>query len=144
MNNLILHRSGASIFDDMNRLFDGVLSNPVDSAIPLVDIQEANDQYELRAELPGLDQKDIDVNIKEGLLTIKTNQETEATEAKDAGEPADAKYLLRERRSPNFSRSFRLPRNVESEKIKAEFANGLLTLRIPKAEAARPRSIKID
>lgn len=141
MNNLILHRSGASIFDDMNRLFDGVLSNPVDSTIPLVDIQEANDQYELRAELPGLDQKDIDVNIKEGLLTIKTSQETEA---KDTDETADAKYLLRERRSPNFSRSFRLPRDVESENIKAEFANGLLTLRIPKAEAARPRSIKID
>lgn len=144
MNNLILHRSSASIFDDMNRLFDGVLSNPVDSAIPPVDIQEANDQYELRAELPGLDQKDIDINIKEGLLTIKTHQETEATEAKDTGETADAKYLLRERRSHNFSRSFRLPRDVESENIKAEFANGLLTLRIPKAEAARPRSIKID
>ncbi|MGI9257117.1 MAG: Hsp20/alpha crystallin family protein [Salinispira sp.] len=155
MSNLTLYKPGTSIFSDMDRIFGNMFSDNGAGRTPAVDVKEAADQYELVAELPGMDRNDVDVNIKDGLLTIEARQESEkkaekaataekAEKAADEDQTSDTPYLLRERRSTYFSRSFRLPKNADQGKIKAEFANGLLTLNIPKSEAVKPRAIKIN
>ena len=135
MSNLTLYRKG-SLFDEMDRFVDGMFNNTT-AHTPAVDVTEDDEQYELIAELPGMEQKDVDVRVNDGLLTIEAKQEAKSQQE-------EGRYLLRERRNVYSSRSFRLPGNVDQEKIKADFANGLLNLKIPKVEKARPRSIKIN
>ena len=138
MSNLTLYRRGANALSEMNWLFDGMFGNTMSHAgsRPAVDVRENDDQYELIAELPGMDQKDVNVNINDGLLSIEARREVKEKE--------EDKYLLQERRSEYLNRSFRLPKNIEQGKIKADFANGLLTLKLPKVAEAKPQSIKIN
>ena len=93
-------------------------------AAPVVDVVEKDKEYEITAELPGLDEKNIEVKLSDDVLTIKG-------EKKEEKEEKQKDYYLSERRYGSFQRSFRLPDGVDAEKIEARFKNGVLTLSLP-------------
>jgi HSP20 family protein len=99
---------------------------------PAVDIVESEKAYEVTAELPGMDEKSIDVNVRDGGLTIKG-------EKKDEKEEKGKDFYVSERRFGSFERYFRLPDGVDADKIEANFKKGILTITLPKkAEAQKP------
>lgn len=102
------------------------------AAAPAVDIAEGEKAYEVTAELPGMDEKNIEVKVVDGGLTIKG-------EKKDEREEKKKDYYLSERSYGSFDRYFRLPESVDADKIEASFKNGVLTVTLPKkAEAQKP------
>ncbi|GMO31802.1 MAG: hypothetical protein Ta2F_07520 [Termitinemataceae bacterium] len=108
---------------------------------PAVDIQESDAAYLIEAELPGVDEKDIEVNINGGVLAIETKSCTETeTKKKDSGK----NYVMRERKAKTFSRTFHLPENADPDTINASFKNGLLSLEIKKRQEAQKRVIPIS
>jgi len=109
--------------------------------LPAVDIRETENAYVLDMELPGYDEKNIDVHVDGSSLTVTSKQE-EAREKKD--EEAQGTYILRERRINSFSRSFKLPENADPEAVSAAFKNGILNLQIKKRAEAQKRSIQIN
>lgn len=103
---------------------------------PAVDISETAAAYEITAELPGLDEKNIEVKLSNGNLTIKgEKQEEKEEEEKD--------YYLHERRFGSFERCFRVPDGVDLDKIEAKFKNGVLTVTLPKTAEAKKAEKKI-
>jgi len=132
MNTLVKLRrnDGLSLWNDFDRMVDSLFKDMPywDTNLPSVDVREEEDKYILEADLPGLNEKEIDVKTEKGLLT----------EEEKKGE-----YLIRERRSSSFSRSFRLPEDVDKEKIEASYRNGVLTLELPKRAEVKPKSINV-
>lgn len=126
---------------DINRLFDAFMS-PLDTTetrpvmSPKLDVAELKDKFEIKAELPGMDEKDIELSLDDGLLTISGEKKAE-TEEKDKG------YYLKECSYGTFSRSIRLPDNIADDKIEAKFKKGVLTVDLPKKEVIPPKSRKI-
>lgn len=126
---------------DINRLFDAFMS-PLDTTetrpvmSPKLDVAELKDKFEIKAELPGMDEKDIELSLDDGLLTISGEKKAE-TEEKDKG------YYLKECSYGTFSRSIRLPDNIADDKIEAKFKKGVLTIDLPKKEVIPPKSRKI-
>jgi HSP20 family protein len=112
---------------------------------PAVDIRETGNAYVLEAELPGYDEKNIEVHLDRGVLSIESKKEETAernvSPSKDEG--GKEGYILRERRTASFSRSFKLPENADPEGISAHFSNGLLILEIKKLAETRKRVIQI-
>ena len=104
---------------------------------PSVDIEEAEDKYVIKADLPGVDKKDIDVKLENGVLSIRGEKQTE----KETGK--GTKRHRTERFHGTFARSFTLPDAVKAEKVDASYKDGVLSLTIPKAEEAKPKSIDI-
>jgi HSP20 family protein len=104
---------------------------------PRVDIIEKDDHYLFIAEFPGIDKKDISVNIHNGILTIEAQIEEESTSEAD-------RIIRKERRSGFFSRSINVGDNINPDEIKAEFNNGLLKLTAPKPEHPPKETHKID
>jgi HSP20 family protein len=137
MRGLIRYTRPNNLFD-----WDGLMDNfftdtPVWNAqTPAVDVREAEDEYVMEAELPGLTEKDIDLNVEENILTLSSKKEENKEEEKNG-------YLISERRKHEFARTFVLPKDVDREKIKAEFKNGLLVVSIPKKPEAKPRKIDV-
>jgi HSP20 family protein len=108
------------------------------SWLPPVDIfQNGAHELVLKAELPDMAREDIDINIDNFVLTIKG-------EKKFTGEVKEEQFHHVERRYGTFSRSFSLPQTVDTGKVGAEYKNGVLTVRLPLREEARPRQIKVD
>jgi HSP20 family protein len=100
--------------------------------MPAVDVVESEKAYEITAELPGMDEKNIEVKVADGVLTIKGEKQEEK-------EQKEKDYYLHERSFGSFERSFEVPETVETGKIEASFKRGLLTLTLPKkAEAQKP------
>lgn len=106
------------------------------SMIPAVDIAEKDKEYEITAELPGLSDKDVEVKLSSGELTIKG-------EKKDEKEEREKDYYLSERHYGSFVRSFRLPEGVDADKIEAAFTKGVLTVKLPKSAEAQKNEKKI-
>lgn len=106
------------------------------SGLPAVDIHEADDAYRLDAEIPGRDEKAVQVHVDGRTLTIEARQEE--AETKDA-----KRYLIRERRFGSFSRSFQLPDDADLDSISASYRNGILSLDIRKRPDAQKRIIEI-
>ena len=104
---------------------------------PSVDIEEDDDKYKIKADLPGVDKKNIDVKLENGVLSIRGEKQVE----KETGK--DSKHHRRERFYGTFARSFTLPDAVDAEAVKASYKDGVLTLQIPKMEQAKPKSIDI-
>jgi len=104
---------------------------------PSVDVEEAADKYVIKADLPGVDKKDIDVKLENGVLSIRGQKMVE----KESGK--DTRHHRRERFQGTFARSFTLPDAVDPDAVDAAYRDGVLTLHIPKKEQARPRSIDI-
>ncbi len=107
------------------------------SWVPAVDIYETDDAIILEAELPGMDEKDIEVKVEDNVLTIKGERKFEK-EAKEEN------YYRMERYYGSFQRSFSLPSNVDLDKIKAEYKKGILKVTMPKKEETKPKQIKIE
>ena len=105
-------------------------------AAPAVDVVESEKAYEITAELPGLDEKDIEVKLANGGLTIKGEKSEEKEEKKKD-------YYLHERRFGSFERSFRVPEGVDADKIEATFQKGVLTVTLPKTPEAQKAEKKI-
>jgi len=127
---------------EIDRVFDrffGQAGSMTGPWAPAVDVRETKDALEVVAELPGLHPEDVEVNVENNVLTIAGEKKQEVTE----GSP-EAEYHLIERRCGRFERSFTLPRSVDAEKIGARFEHGLLTVTLPKAEAAKPRRVQIS
>jgi HSP20 family protein len=111
---------------------------PNNSWMPPVDIFQTGDhELVLKAELPDMAREDIDINIESFVLTVKG-------EKKVSTEVTDEQYHHLERRYGTFSRSFSLPQTVDPSRVSAEYKNGVLTVRLPVREDAKPRSIKVD
>ena len=106
--------------------------------VPPVDIyQNGNHEVVLKAELPDMTREDIEVTVKDGALTI-TGEKNFSNEVKEES------FHRIERRYGRFSRSFSLPQTVDTAKVAAEYRNGVLTVRVPLREEAKPRQIKVD
>ena len=102
------------------------------ATMPAVDVVESEKAYELTAELPGMDEKNIEVKVVNGNLTIKGEKQEEKEEKKKD-------YYLHERNFGSFERSFGIPEGVDADKIEASFKKGVLTVTLPKkAEAQKP------
>ena len=106
-------------------------------AQPAIDLVERDNAFEMTAEMPGLDEKNIEVNIANGVLTIKGQKEEEKVERKED-------FHLRERRFGSFARSVRVPDTVEADKIEASFKNGVLKVMLPKKPEAQKPVKKIE
>jgi len=126
----------------MGRLFEEALGRPTERDLgaqgwaPAVNIYEDENQIEVTAELPGLEEKDINVNIENNVLTIKGEKKIEREEKKGS-------YHLVETSYGSFSRSFTLPGTVDQEKIEANYQNGVLKIGLPKKEETKPKSISV-
>ncbi len=133
-----------SLHDRITRLFeDEYLKDPekrtssLATWYPVTDIVETESDYVLKLEVAGLGKDDVHVEFAEGTLTIKG-------ERKEEKETEKENYLRVERFSGAFYRSFTLPKNVDADRIKASMQNGILELRIPKAEEKKAKSIPIN
>lgn len=100
------------------------------AAMPAVDVSETDDAYEITVELPGIDEKDVEVKLANGILTIK-GEKQEEKEEKQKG------YHMRERSFGSFQRSFQVPDGVDVDKINASFTKGLLSVTLPKSAEAQ-------
>jgi HSP20 family protein len=104
---------------------------------PAVDIQETEDALILNADLPGLEMKNIDIRLENETLTIQGERQFEKDEQARG-------YHRIERSYGTFVRSFSVPASIDVEKVGAEYRNGVLTVTLPKKEAAKPRQVKVE
>jgi HSP20 family protein len=104
---------------------------------PPVDIYENGDNLVLKAELPGIDPKDVEIRVEDNTLYLKGERKFEK-------EVKEQNYHRVERSYGNFTRSFSLPNSIDSDKVQAEYKDGILTLTMPKREEAKPKTIKIN
>ena len=129
---------GFSRFDrDFDDLFGALASNGGSAAYsPAVDIVEEEDSFVIRADLPGVDEKEISVKVHEGTLVLAGKREEKSEKKTERG------YYC-ERRSGSFQRTFNLGDKVDAEKIEAKYDKGVLTLTLPKKEETKPRQIEV-
>ncbi len=104
--------------------------------LPTIDVSETDDHVIVRAEVPGMDKKDINITMSDGLLTIQGEKKQEKEEEKE-------NYRFVERRYGSFSRSLRIPNGVDADKIDASYKDGVLKVAIPKSEPEKSRKIEI-
>lgn len=106
------------------------------AALPAVDVSETDKAYEITAELPGMDEKNVEVKVANGMLTIKGEKQEEKEEKKKD-------YYRRERSFGSFERSFAVPEGVDADKIEASFKKGVLSVMLPKSPEAQKAEKKI-
>ena len=136
-------REMVSLREAMDSLFENALTSPWGGAqqqgasfgLPL-DVTENQDAFVIKASVPGVNPEDLDVSVHGDTLTIKG--ETKADEQKQ-----DERYHLRERRYGKFSRTLNFPVELDGAKAEASVENGVLTVRVPKAETAKPKMITV-
>jgi HSP20 family protein len=127
---------------DMDRLWDSffergsLMGEEGGEWLPSLDVAETKNDIVVKAEVPGMDPKDIDISLSDGLLTIKGEKKQERVEK-------DENYHLVERSYGTFARSIRLPNEVKSDKINASYKNGVLKVVLPKSEEAKKKEVKI-
>ena len=124
-----------SLLNSFDRLFDGVFDRPGRERARRRCARDRTG-WNMEVDLPGLTEKDVEVKLDNNLLTVSSRTEEKQEEKKNG-------YLLRERRSSGFCRSFVLPDEVDREKIEAAFANGVLSLSFSKLPAAQPKTIEV-
>lgn len=131
-------REMVSLRDAMDRLFEDSVITPKtgSSMMPKIDIRDKKDAVIVRAELPGVAEEDIDVEISENVMTI-------SGERKEEKEKEEEGYYYKESHSGAFSRSFSLPSDVKGEKASADMKNGVLVVTIPKLEPKKATKIKV-
>jgi len=118
-------------------------SDRIFNRLPSVDVHETEKSYVLEAELPGFDEKDIEVRLNGSDLTIESKKVEEKNEEPAAVTAAERNYLIRERRVSSFCRSFKLPENADPEAVSATFKNGILYMEIKKRADAQTKVIQI-
>ncbi|MBT3589834.1 MAG: Hsp20/alpha crystallin family protein [Candidatus Marinimicrobia bacterium] len=128
----------SNIMNDFDKIFNNLLdkdyslqhSKPWN---PSVDIEENETSFSLTADIPGMSKKDVSIELLDGVLTIKG-------ERSELKQDEDDYFVIKERNSGSFCRSFKLPENVKEENIKASFKNGVLSMSIPKEEVVEPEA----
>jgi len=127
-----------NVFDDFfGDFFSGARPEALRGWNPKVDVFEEADHIVMKAELPGVEKDNIAINVNGRVLTLKGERSYD-------NEVKEEKYTLRERAYGKFQRSFTLPAETDSEKIKAEYKDGVLELNIPKPESRKPKQIAIQ
>jgi HSP20 family protein len=133
-----------TIQQEMNRLFGAAFDSQAGAAnsnprrwIPAMDLVEENDHFVLRADLPGVEEEGVKVELEDNVLTISGERNSEHEERTGG-------YHRIERASGSFSRSLTLPEGVDPESIQANFKNGVLEVRVPKPEERKPRRVAIN
>lgn len=139
-----------SPFDEMERMLEGFFPrngsraqreewplSALEIRVPRVDVINRDDEILIRAEIPGVDKKDLEISLSEDILTIKGATRHESKEEK-------GDYYRSEISSGMFARSIALPGSVKADKARSEFDDGVLNLALPKAENAKRRTIKVD
>jgi HSP20 family protein len=138
-----------TIQSEMNRLFNTLFESPTHAGnggsagsslrrwIPAMDLVETDDDFVLRADLPGLSEGDVNIELEDNVLTISGERKAEHEERKEG-------YYRVERSSGSFSRSLTLPEGVDPAAVKASFDRGVLEVRVPKPEAKKPRKVAIS
>jgi HSP20 family protein len=137
-------REFSTLQNEMNRLFNTVFDAPPPTNgggtmrrwMPAMDLVESGDHFVLRADLPGLAEEDVKIELEDTTLTISGERKAEH-ETKDEG------YYRLERAVGAFSRSLQLPKGIDPEAVEAHFDRGVLEVRIPKPEQRKPRRIEI-
>jgi HSP20 family protein len=136
-------REFSSLQNEMNRLFNSVFDAPAPGNggtlrrwMPAMDLVEAEDHFVLRADLPGLTEDDVTIEVEDQMLTISGERKASEQTKKDG-------YVRVERAFGAFSRSLTLPKGVDADAVTASFDRGVLELSIPKPEARKPRRIAI-
>ena len=145
MNELALLNS---LFDDFGSVACGLPSVNFKKvfASPKVDVKETKDSYTLEMDLPGKTEKDVDIELNGNVLTISSLQETKEEkkdEEKENGAKDETKWLIRERSTVEFKRSFTIPEDVDYEKLSAAVKNGVLTVTMPRRAVALPKKIAV-
>jgi HSP20 family protein len=132
----------AGLQDEVNRLFESSFSRRRDhstltSWAPAVDIFETENELVVKADLPEVREKDIDVRVENNMLTVRGERKFEEKTEKE-------NYLRVERTYGTFSRSFSLPNTVNNEAIQADYNNGVLTITLPKRAESKPKQVKVN
>ncbi|HSY59226.1 MAG TPA: Hsp20/alpha crystallin family protein [Terriglobales bacterium] len=132
----------STLQNEVNRLFERTLPTRGDNSAltawtPSVDVYETENELVIKADLPDLNEKDLDIRVENNTLTIRGERKFEQTVKED-------NYLRIERNYGSFSRSFGLPSTVNTEAIKAEYKNGVLTVELPKSAESKPKQIKVN
>lgn len=125
---------------EMDRLFDDVVGRGTEATsqwVPAVDVREDEQGYRFELELPGVDPARVEITADNGVLTVRGDKVSERKESESA------RWHVVERLTGSFRRSFQLPPNVAEDRIEAEFSQGLLTVRMPRAELPKPKKIEI-
>src|SRR5712664_3523165 len=135
-------RGAATLQEQVNRLFSDVFErNGEESSLtawaPSVDIYETEHELVVKADLPEVDPKDLDIRVENNILTIRGERKFEK-------KVSEENYLRVERAYGSFARSFTLANTVNADAIKADYQNGVLTLTIPKKGEAKPKQIKVN
>ncbi len=139
-------RELSSIQSEMNRLFNTFFDTPTQQGnghsplrrwIPAMDLVETADEFVLRADLPGLSENDVNIELDDNVLTVSGERKSEREERKEG-------HYRVERSSGSFSRSLTLPEGVAADAVRASFDKGVLEIRIPKPEARKPQKVAIS
>lgn len=136
------HHGLSGLQEQVNRLFESSFPGRSDNSAlttwaPAVDIYETENELVVKADLPDVSEKDLDVRIENNTLTIRGERKFEK-------KVEEENYLRVERTYGSFSRSFSLPNTVNSEAIKADYKNGVLTVELPKRAESKPKQIKVN
>jgi HSP20 family protein len=131
----------ATLLGDFDRLFGTrpvARRNEKATVVPRIDVRETDEAWLIDAELPGLDQSDIDVSVDEGVLTISGERKSE-----EVSEDEETGFRHLERYHGSFQRSLRIPEDVDADAIKAAYKNGVLSLTVPKPPNVEPELLHI-
>jgi HSP20 family protein len=135
-------RELSSLQSEMNRLFSAAFDTPAGSGggarrwTPAMDLLEVEEAFVLRADLPGLTEEDVNIELEDNVLTVSGERKAEHEDKREG-------FYRLERASGSFSRSLTLPKGVDAEAVTASFDRGVLEVRIPKPEQRKPRKISI-
>ena len=125
---------------EMDRIMDSVINRPTSATnagvYPAINVSEDADHFYVRAELPGVQTQNLDIQTTSHSLTISGERKLDV-------EDQSSKYHRREREGGHFSRAFTLPKEIDVERVEARLSNGMLTLQLPKAASAKPKHIAI-
>ena len=132
----------SGLHEQLNRFFDSNFPGRSDNSAlttwaPAVDIYETENELVIKADLPEVSEKDLDVRVENNTLTIHGERKFEQN-------VKEGSYLRTERSYGSFSRSFSLPNTVNTEAIKAEYKNGVLTVELPKRAESKPKQVKVS
>jgi HSP20 family protein len=136
-------RNVDTLQEQVNRLFENPFQgNRTDGSAlttwaPAVDIYETENELVLKADLPDMNEKDLDIRVENNMLTVRGERKFEQ-------KVKEENYLRIERTYGSFSRSFGLPNTVNTEAIKAEYKNGVLTVELPKRAESKPKQVKVN
>lgn len=131
-----LQREVDRLFEDFTRGFPAFSGNGAAKLVPNIDVTETDKQIEITAELPGLEEKDVQINVAGNLLTIRGEKKAEKEEK-------DKNYRLVERSYGSFERTLELPEGVNADAIKADIAKGVLKVTVPKPAPAQAKKIEV-